>query len=92
MGQEPDYGHERPEYRLLGPEPRTNVDGTRSDGSLGNFVAAGKGALAGPVRVVVGLKATRTNLDAKQCPGTMASRPPKSLWPKARRRCRKKQH
>ena len=66
FGQALGYEHERPDYRQLLLEKKTNVDGTKPDGALGDFAADGKGALAGPVRVVVELKDARTLLDAKQ--------------------------
>ncbi|MGI4735737.1 MAG: Eco57I restriction-modification methylase domain-containing protein [Janthinobacterium lividum] len=66
FGQALGYEHERPDYRQLLLEKKTNVDGTKPDGALGDFAADGKGALSGPVRVVVELKDARTLLDAKQ--------------------------
>jgi type I restriction-modification system DNA methylase subunit len=66
FGQALGYEHERTDYRQLLLEKKTNVDGTKPDGALGDFAADGKGALAGPVRVVVELKDARTLLDAKQ--------------------------
>ncbi len=66
FGQALGYEHERPDYRQLLLEKKTNVDGTKPDGALGDFAADGKGALTGPVRVVVELKDARTLLDAKQ--------------------------
>ncbi len=66
FGQALGYEHERPDYRQLLLEKKTNVDGTKPDGALGQFAADPKGALAGPVRAVVELKDARTQLDAKQ--------------------------
>ena len=66
FGEALGYEHQRPEYRQLLLEKKTNVDGTKPDGSLGQFAADLKGALAGPVRAVVELKDARTLLDAKQ--------------------------
>jgi len=66
FGQALRYEFERPDYRQLLLEKKTNVDGTKPDGALGEFAADPKGALGGPVRAVVELKDARTNLDAKQ--------------------------
>lgn len=66
FGQALGYEWERPEFRQLLLEKKTNVDGTKPDGALGDFAADGKGALGGPVRAVVELKDARTSLDAKQ--------------------------
>ena len=66
FGQALGYEHERPEHRQLLIERKTNVDGTKPDGSLGEFAADPKGALGGPVRAVIELKGARTYLDAKQ--------------------------
>ena len=66
FGQALGYEFERPDYRQLLLEKKTNVDGTKPDGALGEFAADPKGALGGPVRAVVELKDARTNLDAKQ--------------------------
>ncbi|MDB5234496.1 MAG: hypothetical protein JWR44_1489, partial [Hymenobacter sp.] len=70
FGQALGYEFERPDYRQLLLEKKTNVDGTKPDGALGQFAADPKGALAGPVRAVVELKDARTLLDAKQKLGT----------------------
>ena len=70
FGQVLGYEYERPDYRQLLLEKKTNVDGTKPDGALGDFAADGKGALGGPVRAVVELKDARTSLDAKQRLGT----------------------
>ncbi|MBF9224079.1 hypothetical protein [Hymenobacter ruricola] len=72
FGQALGYEHERPDYRQLLLEKKTNVDGTKPDGALGDFGADGKGALGGPVRAVVELKDARTLLDAKQKLGLTA--------------------
>ncbi|WP_035566673.1 type IIL restriction-modification enzyme MmeI [Hymenobacter sp. IS2118] len=66
FGQALGYECERPDYRQLLLEKKTNVDGTKPDGALGDFAADGKGALGGPTRAVVELKDARTLLDAKQ--------------------------
>ena len=66
FGEALGYEHQRPEYRQLLLEKKTNVDGTKPDGALGQFAADPKGALSGPVRAVVELKDARTLLDAKQ--------------------------
>ncbi|MBJ6146381.1 N-6 DNA methylase [Hymenobacter sp. BT559] len=66
FGQVLGYEDQRHDYRQLVLEKKTNVDGTKPDGALGDFAADGKGALSGPVRVVVELKNARTLLDAKQ--------------------------
>ena len=73
FGQALGYEHERPDYRQLLLEKKTNVDGTKPDGALGDFAADGKGALTGPVRVVVELKDART----------LTSMPSRSSGPKA---------
>ena len=66
FGQALGYEEERTDYRQLVLEKKTNVDGTKPDGALGQFAADPKGALGGPVRAVVELKDARTLLDAKQ--------------------------
>jgi hypothetical protein len=66
FGEALGYEHQRPDYRQLLLEKKTNVDGTKPDGALGDFGADGKGALGGPVRAVVELKSAKQNLDAKQ--------------------------